>query len=72
MGQRLFEYAVLYHPKTKKDHDGNDITEKSKVVVDVSRVMAGSEKEVGMMASRELPEEYLSDLERVEIIVRPF
>ena len=69
---RLFEYIILYHPKDKKDKDGNDITEKTKLVKGQSSYLGKDEKEVGMIAAREIPDEYLNDLERVEIVVRPF
>jgi hypothetical protein len=68
---KLFEYAVLYHPKTKKV-DGEEKREKSKVLVDVKRVLAADDKEVAILAAREIPEEYLDQLETVEIVVRPF
>lgn len=70
--QKVFEYVVLYHPKSKKDKDGNEETGKSKLLVDVTRVLADSDKEVGILAARLIPEEYLDKLEQVEIVVRPF
>jgi hypothetical protein len=70
---KLFEYAVLYHPKTKKDAAGNPIEDKKSILVsDVTRVLATSDKEVAMLAARSLPEEYTDKLEDVEIVIRPF
>lgn len=68
---KLFEYAVLYHPKPKKV-DGVEQKEKSKLLVDVSRVLAADDKEVAILAARGIPEEYIDQLDRVEIVVRPF
>lgn len=68
---KLFEYAVLYHPKPKKDSDGNDITPKSLLVTDLQRVLAESDKAVGMLAARGIGEEYADKLEDVEILIRP-
>lgn len=68
----LYEYAVLYHPKTKKDKVGNEIVEKSKLISDVQRIVATSPEEVGILAARAIPEEYLDKLDDVEILVRPF
>lgn len=68
MAGKLFEYAVLFHPVTKKDEQ----PEKSKILVDVKRVLAGTDKEVAILAAREIPEEYLDKLEQVEIVVRSF
>lgn len=65
---KLFEYVVLYHPKTKKDEE----RPKSELLVDVTRVLADSDREVAMRAAREVPDTYLDKLERVEICVRSF
>ena len=50
---KLFEYAVLFHPKEKKDAAGNPIDEKKSIVVqDVTRVLATTDKEVAMLAAK--------------------
>lgn len=69
--QKLFEYAILYHPKEKKDVAGNIVNEKSKVVKPLTETLAADDKEVGIRAARELPEEYLDKIEDIEIIIRP-
>lgn len=69
---KLFEYAVLYHPKEKKDAAGNVEPQKSVVVSDIKHVLAGSDKEVGMLAAKAIPSEYDDKLEDVEIVIRPF
>lgn len=70
---KLFEYAVLYHPREKKDAAGNPIeTKRSQIVTDLTRVLATSDKEVGMLAAKAIPDEYNDKLEDVEIIIRPF
>lgn len=71
MSAKIFEYVVLYHPKPKRV-DGEDVREKSVIVVDVKRVLAESEKDVNVIAGREIPVDYLDKLDRVEILVRPF
>lgn len=68
---KLFEYAVIYHPKPKKV-DGVEEREKSKLLVDVTRVLARDDKEVAILAARDIPETLLGELDRVEIVVRPF
>ena len=70
--QRIFEYAILYHPEEKKDKDGNVIRERSQLLADVKRVLASDEKEVATRAAREIAEDYLDKLDLVEIVVRPF
>jgi hypothetical protein len=70
---KLFEYAVIYHPKAKKDAAGNELDpQKSVVVTDVTRVLAASDKEVGMLAAKSIPDTYSDKLDDVEIVIRPF
>ena len=69
---KLFEYAVLYHPKTKKDPQGNEIEKKSQLLGEVKRVLAESPDQVSILAARDIPPEYLEKLEEIEIVVRPF
>jgi hypothetical protein len=70
---KLFEYAVIYHPKEKKDASGNPLeSKKSIIVTDVTRVLATSDKEVGMLAAKSIGSEYEDKLDDVEIVIRPF
>lgn len=69
---KVFEYMVIYHPKAKKNKSGEDVAQKSEIIVELQRVLAKDEKEVGIRVARELPEQYVSDLDNVEILVRPF
>lgn len=69
---KLFEYAVLHHPKAKKDLAGNEEQVKSSILTDVTRVLAATTDEVSILAARTISEDYLDKLEQVEIVVRPF
>lgn len=70
---KLFEYAVLFHPKEKKDAAGNPLEEKKSIIVtDLTRVLAVSDKEVAMLAAKAIPNDYDDKLEQVEIVIRPF
>jgi hypothetical protein len=69
---KLYEYAVIHHPKAKKDLAGNEETVKSAILTDVTRVLAASPEEVSILAARSIPPEYLDKLDQVEIVVRPF
>ena len=69
---KLFEYAALYHPKQTKDQAERGESPKSVLVTPPTTIMAGSEQEVGIVAARALPAEYVDKLEDVEIVVRPF
>lgn len=72
MQSKLFEYAVILHPKQKKDAAGNDSTERDRVLVDVTRVLASSDREVAILAARQIPEDYVGRLEEIEVVIRPF
>jgi hypothetical protein len=69
---KLFEYAILYHPKPEKDAQGKEIQEKSKLLKEPTRVLAARTEDVGVLAAREIPDDYLDKIEDVEIVVRPF
>ena len=69
---KLFEYAVLHHPKAKKDLAGNEEQVKSSILTDVTRILAASPEEVSILAARSIPPDFLDKLEQVEIVVRPF
>lgn len=68
---KLFEYAVLYHPKATKEQSERGETPKSEIVVDLTSILALDEKQVAIIASRALPEKFIDTLEDVEIVVRP-
>lgn len=70
--QHLFQYAVLYHPKASKDDVERGVRPKSVLVTEPTTILAGSDKEVAMMAARSIPEEHTEHLEDVEVLVRPF
>ena len=69
---KLFQYAVLYHPKESKDAAGNDTTLPSEIVVPLTTTLSSSQEQVAMKAARAVPEKFADKLDRVEIIVRPF
>jgi hypothetical protein len=72
MAGKIFEYAVLYHPKPRKVGD-DSVRDPSQIIVDVKRVVAKDESAAAILAAREIPEEYLDGkLDQVEIAVRPF
>lgn len=69
---KLYEYAIIYHPKTTKDAAGNESQGPDELLVKPTFVLAKSDKEVAMRAAREIPETYLDKLDQVEVCVRPF
>jgi hypothetical protein len=69
---KLYEYAVLHHPKAKRDVAGNEEPVRSKIITDVTRVLAVTPDEVSIIAARSIPEEYLDRIDQMEIVIRPF
>lgn len=69
---KLFEYAVIFNPLPTKDQVERGENPKSELIVDVTRVLANSEKEAQMMAARAIPDKYMDKLDQVEIALRPF
>jgi hypothetical protein len=65
---KLFEYAVIYNPKSKKEGDES----KSELIVPVTTVLAANKENAAMVAARAIPEKYIDKLDRIEVAVRPF
>lgn len=70
--KRLFKYAIIHQPKETKDAQGNDTTRPAKVLVEPTHILARDEKEAGITAARQIPDEYLDKLDEVEIALGPF
>lgn len=70
---KLFEYVILYHPKEKKDNNQNVIDQPSVLITkEPVRVLATSDKQVGMLAAKGIPDQYNDKLDDIEIVIRPF
>lgn len=72
MKGKLFEYAVLHHPKATKEQAERNETPKSLVLIPPTSVLATGEDQVAVLASRAIPATHVEVLEDVEIVVRPF
>ncbi len=68
--KKLFTYAVILH-KFEESEKGK-IYKESQVIIDPKTVLAKDEKEVLFKVTREIPEEFTSNPENVEILVRNF
>lgn len=68
----LFEYAVIFTPVATKDQAERGERPKSSLIVDVTRVLANSADEAGMLAARAIPTEYIDKLQQCDIAIRPF
>jgi hypothetical protein len=69
---KLFEYAIIFHPKTVRDGQGNETQGPAEILVQPTFVLAKSDKDVGIRAAREIPQKYMDLLDQVEVCVRPF
>jgi hypothetical protein len=65
---KLFQYVIFYVPTEEETKTGK----KPEVLVDIKNVLASEERNVVVMASRDIPSDYLNRLENVNIVVRPF
>lgn len=63
---KLYQYAIFCLKKNEKD------TTENKILVEPKTILAKDEKQVAILASREIPEAFLDKLDQVEIAVRPF
>jgi hypothetical protein len=71
--QRLFQYAIIFHPRqTKSDKDKGSRAKSVMVTEGVITVLAADEAEVQVLAARVIPEKYIDKLDCVEIALRPF
>jgi len=65
---RLFQYAIIYDPTNDEAKEGK----KPVLVKDVTTLLAKDEKSALILVSREIPQEYLDKLERLNIAIKPF
>lgn len=66
---KLFQYAILWHPTEKQvKEDGA----KSKVLVDLKTILAADTNSAAMAAAMEIPADKKSELDQIEIALRPF
>ena len=68
--KKLFQYAVLFHKH--EIIDSKNVYKETILLIEPKTILAKDEKEVAFKATREIPEEYASASENIEIIVRPF
>ena len=72
MGQKLFEYAIIYHPKPTPEEHQRGVVPKSELLVKPTHVLASTDKEASVLAARALPETHVDKVDLCEIAVRPF
>lgn len=65
---QLFSYAIIWHPTEEQAKEGK----KSIVVVQPTTVLANSQANAATIAARAIPEDYITQLDQVDIAIRPF
>ena len=65
---KLFQYAVILHPSDDEVSEGKG----SELVVELKTVLAMDDKQAAVLAGRDIPEQHLDKLNRLEVAVRPF
>lgn len=66
---KLFQYAVLWHPTEKQEKEEGL---KSKVIVEPKTVLAVDQSSANMSAIMDIPSEYKTQLDQIEVALRPF
>lgn len=66
---KVYEYVVFKDEKRDKD---DQVVDAAAVLVPVTLVVAEDDKQVGMMAARAIPEDQVVNLDRIQVVVRPF
>lgn len=64
----LYQYAVIWHPTEAQAEDGG----KSRIVVDLTTILAPSKETAALLAARAIPEVEMNDVNQLEVILRPF
>jgi hypothetical protein len=66
----LYQAAVLWHPDENNEEQYQK--EKTKVLIEPHFLLAKNDKSAAYKLSKQIPEEYLEEIDQVEILVRPF
>lgn len=66
---KLFQYAILWHPTEKQIKDEGL---KSKVLVEQKTILSQDQNGAAMAAAMEIPSDKKSELDQIEIVLRPF
>lgn len=65
---KIFEYIIFWQPDQEEAKKGV----KAEMITPIKTVLATDIEKANILASREIPEKYLDQLDQVTIAVRPF
>ena len=68
--KKLFQYAVILHEFKEGEKEKEFVD--SKLIIEPKFILAKSEKDVVFKVTREIPEEYATDPDNVQILVKGF
>lgn len=60
---------MILQPKVDKD---GEVVEKAKLVIEPTTVLAEDERQAQILISKSIPDEYLDELDRLDVALRPF
>lgn len=66
--QTLYQYCAIWHPSSKEE----DFGQKSKIILELASMLSTGQDAALLSVARKVPEEYASQLDQVEILIRPF
>lgn len=75
MKKKVYQYMVILHEyenPTGSETSSIPKYKDSKIIIGLTTTLASSEKELVFRVTREIPEEYASNPDNVEILIRPF
>lgn len=58
--------------KDEKIDKDDEVVEAAVVLVEPTTILAESEQHVGMIAARGIDEEHMKDIDRIQVVIRPF
>lgn len=65
---KLFQYALIWRPTEVQTKEGK----KHILLNELTTILAPDEKAANMIAARAIPDEYVNQLDQIEIACRPF
>jgi hypothetical protein len=66
---QVYEYVVFLQEKL--DKEGN-VAEPGQIIVPPTTILASDSDQASMIAARKIPEEFMEQINRISVAVRPF
>jgi hypothetical protein len=69
---KMTPYEYLVYKDEKRDKQTDAVVDAATVLVDRKVVLAKDEATAAMIAAREIPEAEMDNIDRIQVVVRPF